>query len=270
MKFWNKVFGRKSSRHGGDATARNEKRLQEAGIAESNATNDDGDPTLAKVATTTQAVNGAESLDFLRVGSGSGMDYTKPLVLMDHDMSSNDAEAGSFTSAGPFPVGKPNPDASVADDLAVTKPLRVDAASTTKPIALKPIAVDAAQGDDAAVATVKEESPAAAVEDQLLQPAEMGSMRRGGEFAAPMPKPIPVDGGFDGWGSDSLEANQWSFDGLQGDNAFAVSDRRLQLDGQVQSLVDAMAGFSPTAVGDTKSRANESLSLERTIAVDWQ
>ncbi len=70
--------------------------------------------------------------------------------------------------------------------------------------------------------------------------------------------------------SDSLLVKNWYSGDIYHIEQFVTSDGSVLLDTQVQQLVDAMASFSPPAVGDLTLDADRQLALDPVIASSWQ
>ncbi|RQO49210.1 calcium-binding protein, partial [Variovorax sp. KBW07] len=69
--------------------------------------------------------------------------------------------------------------------------------------------------------------------------------------------------------SDQLTISNWYASGSYRIEQFKTSDGRVLLDSQVQSLVDAMAAFSPPTAGETNLPSSYQSSLNTVIAANW-
>nr|WP_261803737.1 S8 family serine peptidase [Variovorax sp. PAMC26660] len=69
--------------------------------------------------------------------------------------------------------------------------------------------------------------------------------------------------------NDKLVVDNWYLGGQYHVEQFKSSNGKTLLDGQVQNLVQAMAGFSPPAAGQTTLPANCQSSLSQVIAANW-
>ena len=70
--------------------------------------------------------------------------------------------------------------------------------------------------------------------------------------------------------SDSLTVTDWYVGTGHRIETLKAGDGKTLLDSQVQNLVQAMAGFSPPASGETTLPANYQSSLNTVIAANWQ
>jgi Ca2+-binding RTX toxin-like protein len=70
--------------------------------------------------------------------------------------------------------------------------------------------------------------------------------------------------------SDKFTLTNWYLGNQYHVEQFKTSDGKTLLDSQVQSLVDAMAGFAPPAAGQTTLSASYAASLNPVIAANWQ
>ena len=69
--------------------------------------------------------------------------------------------------------------------------------------------------------------------------------------------------------SDKMTISNWYLGAQYHVEEFKTSDGRTLLDSQVQNLVQAMAGFSPPAAGQTTLPPNYADSLSSVIAANW-
>ena len=69
--------------------------------------------------------------------------------------------------------------------------------------------------------------------------------------------------------SDKVTISNWYLGAQYHVEEFKTSDGRTLLDRQVQNLVQAMAGFSPPAAGQTTLPKNYANSLSPVIAANW-
>jgi Ca2+-binding RTX toxin-like protein len=69
---------------------------------------------------------------------------------------------------------------------------------------------------------------------------------------------------------DRLTVSNWYTDVGYHVEQFKMSDGKVLLDSHVQNLVQAMAGFSPPAAGQTTLPAEYQSSLNSVIAANWQ
>ncbi len=69
---------------------------------------------------------------------------------------------------------------------------------------------------------------------------------------------------------DSITVRDWYRDAAHRVEEIHLADGRRLLDGQVDALVSAMAGFAPPAVGETRLSAAHREVLEPVIAANWQ
>jgi Ca2+-binding RTX toxin-like protein len=70
--------------------------------------------------------------------------------------------------------------------------------------------------------------------------------------------------------SDKVTVSNWYLGADRHVEALELADGRQLLDSQVQSLVDAMAAFSPPAAGQTTLSASYASALNPVIAANWQ
>jgi hypothetical protein len=71
-------------------------------------------------------------------------------------------------------------------------------------------------------------------------------------------------------GDDRVRIAGWYEDVSRRVESFQTADGGQLLDGQVQALVDAMAGFSPPAPGETQLPAAYREALAPVLAANWQ
>ena len=69
--------------------------------------------------------------------------------------------------------------------------------------------------------------------------------------------------------SDKMTISNWCLGAQYHVEEFKTSDGRTLLDRQVQNLVQAMAGFSPPAAGQTTLSQSYADSLSLVIAANW-
>jgi Ca2+-binding RTX toxin-like protein len=69
--------------------------------------------------------------------------------------------------------------------------------------------------------------------------------------------------------SDTFTVNGWYSSAANQVESFQLSDGKTLLASQVQSLVDAMAAFTPPAAGQTMLPAGYQASLQPVIAANW-
>lgn len=70
--------------------------------------------------------------------------------------------------------------------------------------------------------------------------------------------------------TDKLMVQDWYLGSAYRVEQFKTADGRTLLEGQVQSLVDAMAAFGVPAGGEGNLSAAQKLQLETVIAANWQ
>jgi Ca2+-binding RTX toxin-like protein len=68
---------------------------------------------------------------------------------------------------------------------------------------------------------------------------------------------------------DAFTVDDWYLGAGHHVEQFRAGDGKLLLDGQVQALVEAMAGFSPPPAGQTMLPASLQSSLSPLIAANW-
>ena len=70
--------------------------------------------------------------------------------------------------------------------------------------------------------------------------------------------------------NDRFSLTNWYLGNQYHVEQFQTSDGKRLIDSQVQNLVNAMAAFSPPAVGQTTLSASQSATLTPLIAANWQ